>query len=67
MNWKNLPLNKSKVYLTNTLFGGCDIFVPVINPNELEVKKTREELQEFILEQEWHFTKPIPPGGGKIA
>ena len=67
LKWNSLPFNKSKVYLTNILYGGCHIFVPVINANPLEVKKTREELQEFVMDQEWHFTKDIPPGGGEYA
>ena len=65
LNWKTLPLNKSKVYLNNTLYNGCEIFVPVISANSLEIDKTRQELQEFIMDQEWHFTKPT--GGGEVA
>jgi glutaredoxin-related protein len=54
MNWKRLPLNTGQNYLSNTLFGGCEIYVPFkANATLVEVDKVRKELQNFIQWQEY--------------
>jgi hypothetical protein len=57
MNWTNLPLNKSKLYITDTLHGGCDIFVPIKNDIDLTIDETRVKLKAFILKQAWELEK----------
>jgi hypothetical protein len=49
MNWKDLPLNRSKLYLKGTLYGNCEVFVPVKEDATLnDVDKARKELASFI-------------------
>ena len=57
MNWKDLPLNTSKLYLQNELVGNCTIYIPI--PEEatlVEIDKVRNELQHFINWQRWATT-----------
>jgi len=62
MNWNSLPLNTSKMYITATLKGDCDIFVPV--EKEEHIDKVKKELQSFIEWQTWDINHP---GGNNLA
>jgi hypothetical protein len=64
MNLQNIPLNTAKFYITITLMGGCDLFVPIKEgATELEVDMIREELKGFADWQRWATT----PEGDNIA
>ena len=49
--FKNLPTNENKVYITGTLDGGCQLFVPCKYDNKFEIGKTKTRLTKFIAEQ----------------
>ena len=58
MNWKELPLNSSKSYLTVSLVGGCDLFVPIKEAATIQdIDETRKELKNFAGWQRWVTTK----------
>ena len=54
MNWTNVPLNNSKLFITAILYGGCEIYVPVkedVTTEELE--EIRMDLKSFSNLQSW--------------
>ncbi len=51
MNWTNLPPNTSKTFITNTLTGGCKIYIPVRSKIDLDVDEARQKLKAFIIKQ----------------
>lgn len=38
---KNIPLNTSGIYFKHTLYDGCQLYIPLIDENEKELRKAQ--------------------------
>ena len=52
----NIPLNTSQVYLKHVLYNGCQLFVPLIDEEETELR--RAQLRAF---NSWQIAKNSSP------